>query len=56
MRAVVMNGAVTLSGKLKYESQRLPLIKALRGVSGVRNVLDQLQAPPKKSPNNSAHA
>ena len=50
MRAVVMNGSVTLSGKLKYESQRIPLVKALRGVSGVRNVLDQLQAPPKKPP------
>ena len=50
MRAVVMNGSVTLSGTLKYESQRLPLLKALRGVSGVRGVLDQMKAPPKKAP------
>jgi osmotically-inducible protein OsmY len=50
MRAVVMHGSVTLSGSLKYESQRIPLIKALRGVSGVRSMLDQLKAPPKKSP------
>jgi osmotically-inducible protein OsmY len=50
LRAVVMNGSVTLSGNLKYESQRIPLMKALRGVSGVRNVLDQLQAAPKPMP------
>jgi osmotically-inducible protein OsmY len=50
MRAVVMNGSVTLSGNLKYESQRIPLLKALRGVSGVRNVLDQLKTPPKLNP------
>jgi osmotically-inducible protein OsmY len=53
IRAVVMNGSVTLSGNLKYESQRIPLMKALRGVAGVRNVLDQLQAPPKPMPYNS---
>ena len=39
-----MRGSVTLSGNLKYESQRIPLMKALRGVAGVRNVLDQLKA------------
>ena len=50
LRAVVMHGSVTLSGSLKYESQRMPLLKALRGVSGVRSVLDQMKAPPKKSP------
>jgi osmotically-inducible protein OsmY len=50
LKAVVMRGSVTLSGNLKYESQRIPLMKALRGVSGVRNVQDQLKAPSKKVP------
>ena len=50
LRAVVMRGSVTLSGNLKYESQRIPLMKALRGVSGVRNVMDQLKSPPKRMP------
>jgi osmotically-inducible protein OsmY len=50
LKAVVMRGSVTLSGNLKYESQRIPLMKALRGVSGVRNVQDQLKAPPNKMP------
>jgi osmotically-inducible protein OsmY len=47
MKAVVLHGSVTLSGNLKYESQRIPLMKTLRGVAGLRGVLDQLQAPPK---------
>ena len=50
LRAMVMGGSVTISGNLQYESQRIPLMKALRGVAGVRNVLDQLKAPPKKAP------
>ena len=50
MRAVVAGGSVTLSGNLKYESQRMPLLKALRGVAGVRGVLDQLKVPPMKKP------
>ena len=55
LRAVVMHGSVTLSGNLKYETQRIPLMKALRGVAGVRNVLDQLKAPPKKTPYGAGH-
>ncbi len=55
MKAVVMQGAVTLSGTLKYESQRIPLLKALRGVSGVRSVLDQLKSPPKLRPQSPGH-
>ena len=56
MKAVVMQGSVTISGNLKYESQRIPLIKALRGVAGVRSVLDQLKAPPKQKPQPPGHA
>jgi osmotically-inducible protein OsmY len=50
LKAIVVRGSVTLTGKLKYENQRLPLLKALRGVAGVRNISDQLQAPPKIRP------
>jgi osmotically-inducible protein OsmY len=56
LKAVVMRGSVTLSGNLKYESQRIPLMKALRGVSGVRNVQDQLKAPPKNVPHSPRQA
>jgi len=50
LKAVVMRGAVTITGNLKYENQRIPLMKALRGVAGVRNILDQVKAPPKRMP------
>jgi osmotically-inducible protein OsmY len=50
LNAVVQRGSVTITGKLQHESQRLVVIKALRSVSGVRNVIDQLQSPPKKKP------
>jgi hypothetical protein len=46
--ASVQNGTVTISGKLRAEDQRLTIVRALRSVNGVRNVIDQLQAPPKK--------
>ena len=46
--ASVQNGTVTISGKLRAEDQRLTIVRALRSVNGVRNVIDQLQSPPKK--------
>lgn len=46
----VQGGTVNVSGKLHNESQRLTVIKALKSVSGVRSVVDQLQSPPKKTP------
>jgi len=53
LRAAVQRGTVTLTGKLKYENQRIPLMKAVRGVSGVRNIIDQLQSPPKVKPSST---
>lgn len=43
---VVHNGYVTLSGTLQYDAQRRSLVSAARGVVGVRDVVDQLQANP----------
>jgi osmotically-inducible protein OsmY len=45
--AKVQRGTVTLTGKIPYENQRSPLVKAVSSVPGVRNVVDQLQGPPK---------
>ena len=50
LKAVVVNGSVTMVGKLKYDNQRMALVKAVRGVPGVKNLVDQLQAPPKVVP------
>jgi osmotically-inducible protein OsmY len=47
LTATVQRGTVTLCGKLQYENQRLNIVKAVQSVSGVRGVVDQLQAPPK---------
>jgi hypothetical protein len=49
-KAVVVNGSVTLTGKLKYDNQRLPMMKAMRGVPGVKNLVDQVQGAPKHVP------
>lgn len=48
--ASVRSGTVTLTGKLQYERQRSPIVKAVSSVAGVRQVLDQLQTPPKTRP------
>lgn len=48
--AIVRRGAVTLTGKLQYERQRSPILKAVQAVAGVRQIIDQLQVPPRKSP------
>jgi hypothetical protein len=50
LAATVQRGTVTVTGKLQYEAQRIPIMKAIRSVSGVRNIVDQLQAPPKAKP------
>ena len=55
LRAMVANGGVTLTGTLKYENERMPLLKALRGVAGVRNIVDQLKLTPKVRPQGSGH-
>jgi osmotically-inducible protein OsmY len=44
----VRNGQVTVSGMLQYEIQRRSILNSARGVQGVRGVVDQLQAKPKK--------
>lgn len=48
VKVVVRNGQVTMSGTLQYETQRRSVLNSARGVQGVRNVVDQIQATPKK--------
>ena len=45
--ASVRGATVTLTGKLQYENQRIPIVKAVQSVADVRQVIDQLLAPPK---------
>jgi len=46
----VHNGDVTLSGTLQYDTQRRPVLHAVRSVDGVRRVVDHLEvrAAPRK--------
>jgi osmotically-inducible protein OsmY len=45
----VREGTVTLKGRIRYESQRRPLLKIVRSIAGVRNVIDQLEVAPGRS-------
>jgi hypothetical protein len=50
LNATMRQGTVTLTGQLQYEKQRLQIVNAVKGVSGVRQVIDQLVSPPKAKP------
>ncbi|HEX3601150.1 MAG TPA: BON domain-containing protein [Lacipirellulaceae bacterium] len=50
LSATVQNGSVTLTGKLHFENQRSPIVKAMRSVAGIRSVIDQMVSPPKVRP------
>ena len=38
-----VGGQVTLSGAIQHEHMRHPVLRAVRGAEGVRNVIDQLK-------------
>jgi osmotically-inducible protein OsmY len=48
IEVTVRNGCVTVTGKIQYEIQRKTVLNSARGVAGVREIVDQLQAAPKK--------
>ena len=43
LAAAVHQGTVTLTGMIRYEAQRRPLLKAISSVAGVYRVVDQLK-------------
>jgi hypothetical protein len=45
--AMVQSGTVTLSGVLRYEAQRIPIVKEVGRIAGVRRVVDLLTVTPK---------
>jgi osmotically-inducible protein OsmY len=46
VNASIAKGDVTLAGMLQYEIQRMPLVKAVGAVTGVRRVIDQMRVAP----------
>ena len=49
VRVSVSNGQVTLSGTIQRDLQRRPALRAASGISGVRQVVDQLKIAPKEA-------
>ena len=47
LTTLVQQGTVTLSGMLRYESQRRPILKAISAIAGVSRINDQLKVAPK---------
>ena len=44
----VRSGDVTISGTIRHEHERRPILSSVNSVPGVRRVLDQLQVAEKK--------
>jgi osmotically-inducible protein OsmY len=47
LTATVEQGTVTLTGKIRYEAQRRPILNAINSIAGVSRVIDQIQLMPK---------
>ena len=48
IKASVSGGTVTIAGTINYDHQRRSILNAANGVTGVRNVIDQLRVEKKK--------
>ncbi len=46
----IRSGDVTLSGILKQEHERKPILRCLQAIQGVRRVVDKLELEVKKKP------
>ena len=46
--ATVRSGEVTLTGTLRYEHERRPIVRSTGGISGIRRVIDQLRVMPQR--------
>ena len=47
LSASVNHGVVTLTGRLQFDTQRVPILKMVGHVPGVYRVVDQLQLVPR---------
>ncbi len=48
IQAVVRSGDVTITGMIKHEHERKPILRCLTAVQGIGRVIDQLRLEPKK--------
>ena len=49
--ATVRAGDATITGTIKNEYERKPIVRCVSAVQGIRRVVDQLQVLEKKNPN-----
>ena len=47
--AVVRNGVVTVSGFIQFQPQRRLILRAMQSITGVRQVIDNIQIQARKS-------
>jgi len=50
---VSTNGQVTISGSIRYEHQRPLALRAIKGVTGVERVVDQMRVVPSAQRRNA---
>ena len=48
LTAVVRQATVTLSGAIRYESQRRSMVRLVSSIVGVRRVIDELRVAPRR--------
>ncbi len=48
IQAVVRSGEVTISGMIKNEHERKPILRCLNAVQGIGRIVDQMRLEPKK--------
>lgn len=51
IRATVRSGDATITGMIKNEYERKPIVRCVAAVQGIRRVVDQLQVIERKKPN-----
>lgn len=49
--ATVRGGDATITGTLRNEHERKPIVRCVSAVPGIRRVFDQLRVAEKKNPN-----
>ena len=50
VQATVQSGSATVTGTIRHEHERRPIIRCVAAVQGIRNVIDQLRICDQKKP------
>jgi len=50
VQATVQTGSLTVTGTIRHEHERRPIIRCVAAVQGIRNVIDQLRVSDPRKP------